>query len=75
MNYEVKFQNKSGEIKTEIVALERDEIISINTLRAFRGTEEAGLMAISYATRRGARNMPDGFEYFGATALTPTENK
>jgi hypothetical protein len=69
MKYEVNFRNKAGEIKTEIVALERDEIISVRTLTAFRGTNEAELMAISYASRRGHRSMPEGFEYFSATAV------
>ena len=69
MKYEVEFRNKFGEKKRVVVSLEPDEAQSVSTLRALRGTDEAGLMAISYATRRGARDMPDGFEYFGATAV------
>lgn len=69
MKYEVEFQNKSGEKKRVVVSLEPDESQSVDTLRAFRGTEEAGLMAISYATRRGYQEVPSDFEYFCAKPL------
>ena len=69
MKYEVEFRNKSGEKKRVVVALEPDEESSVSTLRALRGTEEAGMMAISYATHRGYQSVPNGFEYFGAKAI------
>jgi hypothetical protein len=74
MQYEVEFRNKSGEKKRVVVALEPDEARSVNSLRALRGTEEAGLMAISYATRRGYQTVPTDFEYFGAVAV-PDSNQ
>jgi hypothetical protein len=74
VKYEVEFQNKSGEKKRVVVSLEPDETQSVNSLRALRGTEEAGLMAISYATRHGYQAVPDGFEYFGATAQPEPTN-
>jgi hypothetical protein len=69
MKFEVTYQNKSGEQKRVVVSLEPDETQSVNSLRALRGTEEAGMMAISYASRRGYQNVPDGFEYFGAKPI------
>jgi hypothetical protein len=70
MKYEVEFRNKSGEQKRVVVELQPDESQSVNTLRALRGTEEAGLMALSYAIHQGYQKVPAGFEHFGATALT-----
>ena len=48
MKYEVEFRNKFGEKKRVVVSLEPDEAQSVSTLRALRGTDEAGLMAISH---------------------------
>lgn len=70
MRYEVEFRNKSSEKKRVVVSLEPDEEASVNSLRALRGTEEAGMMALTYATRRGYQNVPTGFEYFSATAIS-----
>jgi hypothetical protein len=69
MKYEVEFQNKSGEKKRVIVSLEPDESQSVDTLRAFRGTEEAEMMAFSYASRRGYQEVPHDYEFFGAKPL------
>jgi hypothetical protein len=69
MKYAVEFQDKAGAKKRVVVSLEPDEEASVNSLHALRGTEEAGMMAITYATRRGYQNVPTGFEYLAATAL------
>lgn len=69
MKYEVTFSNKSGEKRRVVVELEPDETSSVSALSALRGTEEAGMMAITYATRRGYQEVPNGFEYFGARAI------
>ena len=54
MKYEVEFRNKSGEKKRVVVGLEPDEIRSVSTLRAVRGTDEAGLWRRSLAMRPAA---------------------
>jgi hypothetical protein len=69
MKYEVEFRSKSGEQKRVVVSLEPDETRSVETLRALRGTEEAAMMSISYATRRGYQEVTSDFEYFGAKPL------
>jgi hypothetical protein len=69
VKYNCEFRNIAGEIKTVIVELDPIEISSVNTLRERRGAEESGVMAITYAIRAAYRLMPNGFEYFAATAL------
>ncbi len=67
MKYEVEFRATSGETKRVIVTLEPDEVRSVNALLALRGSDEAGLMAESYASRAGYRSAPDGFDFVAAT--------
>jgi hypothetical protein len=69
MKYEVEFRSKSGAQKRVVVSLEPDESQSVDMLRAFRGTEEAEMMAFSYASRRGYQEVPSDFEFFGAKPL------
>jgi hypothetical protein len=69
VKYNCEFRNIAGEIKTIIVELDPIEISSVNTLRERSGAEESSVMAIAYATRAAYRLMPNGFEYFAATAL------
>ncbi len=70
MKYEVEFRASSGETKRVIVTLEPDEISSAS-MRSLHcaGLTKPGLWQCSYATRHGYRNMPDGFDYFAATAI------
>jgi hypothetical protein len=69
VKFSLEFRNISGEAKTEIVALDPIEIASVTALLDQRRIEESSAMAITYAIQAAYRTMPNGFEYFAATAI------